>query len=815
MLTSGNSYIITTMRKKISTFFSIFLILGSSISVFAQSPPDESSPVASEVKSQESIEAQTPEGLKLVTGIDVKGNKNISTNTIVSKMKTRIGSPYQENVVSDDLKRLYLLGYFSDIKIDTQNYKDGVKIILTVVERPIIEKIGFSGMYRITMKDEKLKGMLKSKETQYLDYPNLTEDVRTLEKLYEKMGFSQAQITYKADLNKETNKAKVEFSALEGKKVRIKDIAVEGNKAFPKKRILKLLKTKRAWIFNAGVLKDEVLKEDIERIKSFYTRGGFTDAVVNYEVKPDAKKTYSLYIYIKIQEGKKYLAGNVTIQGNKEIPEKEILATLKECIPGKVFSDEALKSDAASIHGLYFDKGYISAQIQDTTSVNSQTGRVDIAYNITENEVAYVAKVKIRGNVKTKDVIIRRELRIRPGEKFDGEKLRRSKERLQNLGFFEEVSYDTEDTNLPDKKDLIVEVKETKTGSFSFGGGYSTVDQFVGFVEVEQKNFDWKNFPYFTGGGQNLKFRASFGTVSSGFDLSFTEPWIFDYPVSFGFDAYRRERKRDSDVGYGYDEKITGGDLRLGKEISEYLRSDLMYKIEEIDISNITDNATNDLKQEVGKNTVSSISPGLTFDSRDNVFDPRKGDYFNGSVQWAGGPLAGDKDFWKFFGRASHYFPMPLNSVLEIRGRVGLAAAYANTERIPIYERFFAGGASSVRGYEERSLGPIDPASKDPLGGNSMAIGNIEYTYPLFNFLKVAAFYDVGNVWSKLGDLGSSEDANGVKETGGFKSGIGLGLRLKTPIGPIMLDYGIPLNKAPGEDDKNSGRFHFSASHGF
>ena len=795
MIPLGNSYIITTMRRKFLAVFLVILISGIAANVFAQDPPNES---------QESPSVESPQESKLVTAIEVNGNKNISTNTIVSKMKTRIGSPYQENVVSDDLKRL-----------DTQSYKDGLKIILTVVERPIIETITFSGMNRITMKDEKLKGMLKSKETQYLDYPSLSEDIRTLEKIYEKMGFSKAQITYKVDISKETNKAKIEFIALEGKKVRIQDIIVEGNKAFSKRRILKLLKTKSAWFFNAGVLKDEVLKEDIERIKSFYTRGGFTDVAVNYEVKPDAKKPYLLYVYIKIQEGKKYLVGNVAIQGNKDISQKDILAVLKECIPGKVFSNEALKIDAANIHGLYFDKGYISAQVQDTTSVDSRTGRVDIAYSISENEVAYVAKIKIRGNVKTKDLIIRRELRIRPGEKFDGEKLRRSKERLQNLGFFEEVSYDTEDTSAPDKKDLIVEVKETKTGSFSFGGGYSTVEQFVGFVEIEQKNFDWKNFPYFTGGGQDLRFRASFGTVSSGFDLSFTEPWVFDYPISFGFDAYRRQRKRDSDVGYGYDEKITGGDLRLGKEISEYLRTSFMYKIEEIDISNITDNATNDLNQEYGKNTVSSLIPGVTFDSRDNVFDPRKGDYLSGSLQWAGGPLGGDKDFWKFFGRASHYFPMPLNSVLEIRGRAGLAAAYGDSERIPIYERFFAGGAYTIRGYEERSLGPIDPASKDPLGGNSTLIGNIEYTYPLFNFFKVAAFYDVGNVWSKLGDIGSSKDANNVKETGGFKSGIGLGLRIKTPIGPIMLDYGIPLNKAPGEDDKTSGRFHFSASHGF
>jgi len=780
------------MTRRFVVFLVFFLFLGISLSVFAQqeSPPSS---------------ASTQQQTKLVTAIEIKGNKSISSNTIVSKMKTRIGSPYQENVISDDLKRLYLLGFFSDIKIDTEDYKDGIKVIVSVAERPIIERITFSGIRRITMKDEKLKEQLKSKETQYLDYPNLAEDVHTLKKMYEKMGFSQAQIDYKVDINKETNKVKVEFNIAEGKKIRIKDIYVQGNKAFNKRRILRLIKTKRAWLFNAGVLKEDVLKEDVERIKSFYRRGGFTDVAADYEVKSDTKKLFLLYVTINLQEGKKYLVGNITVQGNKDIEMKDILSRLKECVPGKVFSEETLKLDVANIQGLYFDRGYISARVQEATSVNPYTGRVDIVYNIIENEVAYVDKIKIRGNIKTKDVVIRRELRIHPGDRFDGEKLRRSKERLQNLGFFEDISYDTEDTPAPDKKDLVVEVKESKTGAFSFGGGYSTVDQFVGFVEIEQKNFDWKNFPYFTGAGQDLKFRASFGTVTSGFDVSFTEPWVFDYPVSFGFDAYKRTHKRDEDVGYGYDEDVTGGDLRLGKEISEYLRGDLMYRFDRIEISDMTDTATNDLKRESGKNNISSITPSFTFDSRDSVFDPQKGNLLTGSLDWAGGLLGGDKDFWKFFGRVSHYFPLPRDSSLELRARVGLSKPYGDSDSIPIYERFFAGGAYTIRGYEERSIGPIDPASKDPLGGESMLVGNIEYTYPLFSFLKAAAFYDIGNVWEKLGDIGS----------GGLKSGIGLGVRIKTPIGPIMLDYGIPLNKAPGEDTKSSGRFHFSASHGF
>jgi len=425
--------------------------------------------------------------------------------------------------------------------------------------------------------------------------------------------------------------------------------------------------------------------------------------------------------------------------------------------------------------------------------------------NIIENQVVFVEKIKIRGNVKTKDVVIRRELRIKPGERFDGDKLRRSKERLQNLGYFEEVSYDTEDTASQATKDLVVDVKETKTGAFSFGGGYSSIDQFVGFVEVEQKNFDWKNWPYFTGAGQDLKLRASAGSLSNGLELSFTEPWVFDYPVSFGFDLYRRTHKRESDVGYGYDESVTGGDIRLGKEISEYWKTGLTYRYDTIKITNISTDASSDLLDEEGTNSISSIDYGLTYDSRDNVFIPTKGDVLSNSVMLAGGPLGGDRDFWKYTGRIEHYIPLFKESVLQMTARVGLADTYSDTVKIPIYERFFAGGAYSVRGYRERKVGPIDLSSGDPLGGNSMVIGNLEYTYPLISFLRLAVFYDVGNVWLKTNDIGSS----------GYKSGTGLGFRLKTPIGPVMLDYGIPLNKESGETEKGKGRFHFSMSHGF
>lgn len=740
---------------------------------------------------------------KMVTAVEVNGNKSISINTILSKLKTRVGSPFQESIISDDLKRLYLMEYFSDIKIDSEPYKDGVKVIITVAERPIIEKISFSGNRR-SVSDERLKEALKSKETQYLDHPRLSEDVDELKKLYIKKGYGQVQAEYNVKVDEATNKAKVEFKLDEGRRQRIKRIYVEGNLNFSDRKILGIMKTKRAWLFNSGVMKEDVLKEDMDRVRAFYRKNGFIDVTVDNEYTIDPRRRF-IYITVKISEGKKYLVGTVSVRGNQDIAETEILGRIKQCTPGKVYNDEALKEDIMNIQGLYFDRGYISASVQDNTSVNSFTERIDIVFSITENQIAYVNKVSIRGNVKTRDVVIRREMRIKPGERFDGDKLRRSKERLQNLGFFEEVSYDTEDTEEPQKKDLIVEVKEAKTGMFSFGGGYSTVDQFVGFIEVEQKNFDWKNWPYFTGAGQDLKLRASMGSLSQGYDLSFTEPWLFDYPVSFGFDLYKRTHERESDVGYGYDEDVTGGDLRLGKEISEYLRADMTYRYDDIDISDVSADATQDLKDEAGTNVISSLEYGMTFDSRDNVFNPTRGNILGGSFMWAGGPFGGDKEFWKFFGTAAHYTGMFSGSVLESKVRTGLADTYDDTAKIPIFERFFAGGSGTVRGYRERKVGPVDASSGDPLGGESLLVGNLEYTYPIVSFFKLATFYDIGNVWTNMQDITLSD----------LKSGTGLGVRLKTPIGPLSLDYGIPLNKESGEDKRGGGRFHFSMSHGF
>ncbi len=740
-------------------------------------------------------EAQTQ---KLVTKVEVEGNKNISGATILSKVKTKEGKPFSEVIASDDLKRLYALGYFTDIKIDLQDEEEGVKVVFRVEELPILAKVSLSG--NRSLRTENLEKLIKSQTGEFFNLHSLKQDMRDIQKAYEAKGFPLADIDYQMQVDDETNEAEVQIKIQEQVRVKIKQIYVEGNKSFSDKRILKLMRTRRDTLFTSGLYREEVLELDLERITAFYQQNGFLDVQVSFQESfgPEKKK---MYLTISIKEGKQYLVGEIKIKGVLIFPEGQARERIS-MKPGAVFNKDELRYDISSVQSFYFEKGYISAEVEVDTILDAQSGRLNLIYEITENELAYIDKIKIRGNTKTRDIVIRRQLRSYPGEPFDGEKLQRSKERLYNLGFFQEISYDTESTSDPNKKDLIVNVKEAKTGEFAFGAGFSSVERFVGFVEVAQRNFDISNWHTFTGAGQDLRVKAEFGTSSREYDLSFTEPWIFGYPLSFGIDGYRRIRERSGTTGYSYDEERSGGDIRLGKEFSDLVRANLMYRIENVDISNVADEASAALKDEVGKNTISSLLLSLTRDSRDNIYNPSKGLVLSASGEVAGGPLGQDKDFYRVIGTFDFYKTLLEKLLLELKIVAAGAETYSDTDVLPIYERFYAGGTNTIRGFKERTVGPKD-VSGDAIGGESALYGTCELTYPLFELIKVATFYDFGNVWEKLGDFAS----------GGFKYSAGFGVRIKTPMGPVRLDYGYPLKVDEGQDKE--GRFHFSMTRGF
>ncbi|MBN1870164.1 MAG: outer membrane protein assembly factor BamA [Candidatus Omnitrophica bacterium] len=776
------------MRSGILIYILFIIILPSPL--FAQSPesPDPS------------VEEKQELSSTIVKSIEIKGNKTISIAMILSKIKTRVGQEYLQSVISDDLKRLYNTGYFSDVRVDRESYEGGFKVIIYLDEKPIVEEITFSKMRYF--KPRSLLKKIKTQEGKFLDHKSLKDDTDTIKELYSKKGLTLAEVEVETSIDEATNKAKLHFIVTEGNKVQVKRIYVDGNEAFKDKKILKAIKTRNKGFFRKGYLKDEVLDEDMERVKSFYGQNGYIDAVCEYTVEELGKGLVN--IRIQVSEGKQYSVGKVTILGHDVLSEEEIRHVMEETKEGGVFSRQKLSVDIANIRTLYFDRGYIFANVDETTSLDQTTGKVEVKVNIEEGGLAFINRINIEGNTRTRDIVIRRELRLNPGDRFDGGKLRRSRERLENLGYFEDIGFDIEDTDVSDKKDLVVQVKETKTGSFSFGGGFSTVDKIVGFIEVEQRNFDFTNWPTFTGGGQNLKLRAETGETRNNLLLSFVEPWIFDHPVSLGLDAFRTERDKESDVGYAYDEESVGGGISLGKQFSDYVSGKVAYKYRNVTIENLDENVSSALAAEEGTNAVSVIGISATRDSTDSSFAPTRGLIVNSGADVAGTYLGGDKDFYRLQVRGNYYIPFKFDSVLELRARAGYVDAYGDSTSVPIFERFFAGGARTIRGYNERKVGPLDPNTGDPVGGEGLLTANIECTIPIIEFIKLAAFFDTGNVWAEVEDFGSGE----------LKSGTGLGLRVKTPIGPVNLDYGYPLNDEPGEDER-SGKFYFSVSRGF
>ncbi|MBU0758961.1 MAG: outer membrane protein assembly factor BamA, partial [Candidatus Omnitrophica bacterium] len=749
--------------------------------------------------------AQEGSPRKLIKYVDVRNNKTVSSAKVLSKLKTKRGEEFLEKVVNEDVKRLYLMGFFSDVSVSIEEAgSDEVGVVFVVTEKPPLTMIKFTGnrIYR----EKKFSTLVKSKLNEFCDERSLKRDAEAIEDLYKRAGYPWVKVSYRIDVNEETNAATVVFVIDEGARAVVRRITILGNTAFSDKRLTKVIKSRPSGFFRSGVYKQDVIEDDIERLKHFYKQEGFLDADASYEtITKGNKRKKWLELAIRIDEGRKYITGDVKMVSNAVFSEEELKSVLK-MRPGDTFTESALHQDVASVQEHYFDKGYIMAKVKPDNVLNLETDRVDITYTISEGEICYVNKIDIKGNTKTKDVVVRREMRIYPGEKYDGGKLKRSKERLYNLGFFEDITFDVEDTAVPNKKDMVVEVKESKTGEFSFGGGFSSIDKLIGFVEIEQRNFDLFNFPTFTGDGQDLKLRGEFGSVRKNYLLSWTEPWIFDHPLSFGFDLYASERNRSGSTGYAYDEVRQGGVLRFGKEFSDYLRGDLVYRLENVDISDLSIDASQALKDEEGKKTISSVFLQLTRDTRDNRFNPLKGILVSGSVEVAGGFMGGDRDFAKFFNSNSHYSTIgPF--VLELKLREGIVSSYGDSDRVPIYERFFAGGTYTVRGYKERDVGPKD-ISGDAVGGGAMAVANAELTFSIVQNLKGAFFVDAGSVWST-----PDSDPEGGTTTRGIKVGLGTGVRIKTPIGPVKLDLGFPVNADEWQEDKP--RFHFSMSRGF
>jgi outer membrane protein insertion porin family len=753
--------------------------------------------------STESMQASQPVApvlaQKTVVAVEVRGNRIVSTNTILSKIQTKQGLALKQQTVNEDIKRLYATGFFEDVRLEVEELPEGYKLIAEVDEKPIIKQITIEGA--TSFKEDKLRKTLGVIEGQILDRKAVKKGEEEIRKLYANKGYRFVDLQTSVNVDPQTKEAVVTVKIAEGKKFKITKISFEGAQAFKDKQLRKLMKTKEKIWFLFGTFKEADFDKDIEKISFFYQKEGYLDVKVTPEFTYN-KNNDTIQILIKIEEGPHYVTGEIKFKGNTLFPESELWQQL-EMLPGLTYSQYYVAQDLEKIRQFYASEGYIEARVVPDVKLNQDNNKVDITYELQEGDLYFVEKVQIRGNTKTRDKVIRRELRIRPGERFDGKKIDKSKERLENLNYFEEITYDTEPTDAgSNRKDLIFRVKEKRTGELSFGGGISSIDTFMGFAEISQRNFDILNWPRFTGGGQSLSIRGQMGTIHQEYDATFVEPYLFNRPLTWATNIFLNSQDNKNTL---FGEQRMGASTTLSHLFKDVLRVGSGYTLERVKLTDVADNAPSTVTDFEGANWLSRLRAFTTFDNRDNVFSPTKGRVVNLSGELVGSFLGGDQEFYILRSGYTEYLTFRKKHQIEFQARLATSQAFGKSSTTPAFDRFFAGGLGTVRGFNYRRVGPQEDG--EAIGGQTLAVVNLDYTFPLplsiLDAFRGVVFIDAGSV---------SSDSYNI-DFGKFAVSVGPGIKVKTPIGPLAFYYGLPIANRDTKD--KNGRFEFSLSRSF
>lgn len=724
-----------------------------------------------------------------VDSIIIKGNKTVSSTKISLMLRTKEGVPFDEQLWKKDIQGLMSTGFFSSVRYEIKQQEKGLEIILLIEEYPRIESIKFIGAK--SLKKNELEKVIEIKKGDYCSETLVNSAIEKLKKTYEDKGIYYTSITTSTTPSTE-DRVVLTFNIDEGeKKLYVEKILFSGNNAFNSNLLRKKMKIKqRKMPFIRGTFKPDILENDIERIKRFYNDNGYPECKIDRDV---SIKDIWATVIIKIDEGEKYYFGSTEFSGSLIFTSEKLKKTI-EYREGEGYSQTKMDKTLSNIFRLYADDGYINPEILPIPEIKDS--RINYKIMINPRQQVHVNEINIKGNTITKDKVIRREMTINPGEVFSGTKVRKSFNNIADLQYFEEIDIVPEATDDERFVDLNVSVKEReRTGLFTFGAGYSSVEKSVGFISIEQRNFDISNPPYFRGAGQSMKLEAMLGGITKHFILSFTEPYLFDRPISFGPDVFVTERSWDN-----YSEKHNGFDIRVGRRWENF---SLGFKIMTDDVK-LSDIKIPEFQNQAGSNRINSLTTSLAFQNLDRRIMPKNGDLAELSIEYAGGFLGSDIEYWKATFTNDYYRSFG-KWVFHSKTYAGSVDKLGSTKDVPLYERFFGGGIGTVRGYKERELGQRSVNGKDFLGGKSIFAQNLEMMYPLSGeneILWAVVFFDAGNVWTEDFDFGD------------LKQSAGIGLRIKVPIMPvpIQIDYGWALNPDSWQD---KGRLHIGFTLGF
>lgn len=731
--------------------------------------------------------------------IRYNGPKTVDEARLRNTMATRAGQPYSTEKLDKDIKSLYETGLVDDVRWLAEPDGGNVKLIAEVTTRPALVGVGFVG--NTVFSDKKLAAETKLEAGSSLSDEQILAARRNIEKYYEGYGYSDVVVTHRMQDSGQSGAAELIFVIDEGMKGEVRKIRFEGNNHFDGETLRKEMKTKeKGWLSfltKSGRIQGDQLNEDLEAILDFYRNAGYL-RVSSPGIRREAVEGGKMDLVIPINEGEKYEVAGVGF-GKMTVFKPEELYPSLTLVGGQGYSAKKMRADITTIRDYYGSKGYADAAVTPDIR-NAGPNKVTITYRINEGRRYSVGRVNIAGNVKTQDKVIRREIPLKPGDPFNSVEMETTQKRLQNLNYFSQV--DASGTpGGSGYRDLNVQVEEKKTGSVSFGLGFSSIDSIVGYVNLEQTNFDLFNPWKFTGGGQRFSTNLRVGSERTDFRISLVEPWFLDQKLSLGGDLYYQSARYLSDV---YDQTNAGGSIFLRKPIGEksFIKGDYRLESIEIDVDSDVTPASLFYDQD-GDHIRSALGLEYVYDSRDALVNPRHGHKVEAGVVFSGGPIGGDVDTYSINLNGIKNWNFFYDTILTVSGQLSTVDAHSG-EEVPVFDRLALGGARNLRGFEFRDVGPRDAETNEVFGGQTLGFMSVEYTVPVIESVRGAVFYDMGFVNEDSWDFSPSDLYNDV----------GIGVRLNLPFGPLALDYAIPLESPDNEADQG-GQFNFSLNYQF
>lgn len=712
----------------------------------------------------------------IISSIAPLGNKRIDSGAIARKIKTKAGDFYDPATLRQDLKAIFKMGYFENIRIEVNESDRGKIVTFKVIEKPLISSIEYSGIDALS-KEEVAEAANIGINT-ILNTNRVNTSAAAIKIIYKSKGYYNTTVIPQLSYP-DSQHAKLRFIIDEGDKIFIKEIRFVGNKTFSGADLEDVIKSSEktwlSWLTESGLMKQQLLDQDMARLGSFYNNQGFLEVkVANPTIEQDGDW---LYITFTIAEGPRYRVGTVSFTGDLIAPPQEMRGLIaiqdQEFINRKI-----LRQDVLKLTDYYSEKGFAFADIRPKTLRSKNGARVDIVIDISKGDLVYIQRITIKGNSRTRDNVIRRQLKISEGGIFDSKAIRDSTQSLQRLGYFEEVNIIPEPALAPDKMNITVTVKEKSTGQFSIGAGYSSVESFMLMGEISENNF--------LGRGDKLSLAANISGTSNRFNLSYTDPRLRDSLLSVGGDLFNWSREYDD-----YDKESRGGALRLGYPIFKKVRGYGSYSYTDTTLTNVSEFASQIILDSMDITVTSAVKFGVVRDTRDRISGARNGSENSITVKYAGGRLGGDAEFTRLEAFSSWYFQMPWTTVFHFKLAGG--QVWENKDgKLPVYERFYLGGINTIRGFKYGKASPIDPATGDRIGGDKMWYTNLEYVFPLVEDagIRGVLFFDAGKVYA------AEEEWN----LDSHNKAAGLELRWMSPMGPLRLVWGYNLDRSPTED---------------